>query len=118
MFEHRQVTHLKDMSEVSGIRRGHWIGFAPRLVAGPTGELGECLPTVGVGGPRHVSGREKLGFADKLDPQCHGSHLWVIDLLFGGARGAVNSLRLAHCAFLSDGRGCERPQRNGTPVAS
>ena len=113
MFEHRQMTHLKDMSEVSGVRRGHRIGLAPRLVAGPTGELGECLPTVGVGGPRHISGREELGLCDELDPQRHGAHLWIIDLPFGGARGAVNFLRLAHCAFLSDGRGSERPQRTG-----
>ncbi|MGB9139698.1 MAG: hypothetical protein WCB73_21230, partial [Pseudonocardiaceae bacterium] len=37
---------------------------------------------------------------------------------FGGARGGVNSLRLAHYALLSDVPGAERPQRTGTPVTS
>src|SRR5699024_10351127 len=66
VLEHRQVPHLEDVPQVPGVRGGAGGGLVPRLVARAAGELGQRLPAVRVGRPRHVAGREAARLREQL----------------------------------------------------
>ena len=66
VLEHREVPDLEDVPQVPRVGGGARVRLAPRLVAGPAGELGQRLAAVGVGAPRHVGGRHELRLGYEL----------------------------------------------------
>lgn len=69
VFQYRIVTDREKVLEVSAVGRGPRIRLGPTLIARATCEFDERFPTVRIGVPGYVFGRQEFCLGDEPDLQ-------------------------------------------------